>query len=210
MHDLIRDGAGNSPWIRTANGGRFYYLNDDGGQYDVNVAAAALSRLCRYAGHIKDEFDDDIYSVAQHSVYVLRLLVQKGAPSYTYPWAISHDIPEAYFLDLVSPLKGLIPAYGEMEDKSAESMRQHLGIPYNDEIHDMVKWADNQLYFAERLTLTEIPPGEEGLAPAPEFSLEEIDPHFHLWRPKYARRQFKMAFIEAMELYHGQKYAAAQ
>lgn len=202
-----RDGSGPSPWIRTANGGRFYYLDSDGGQYDVDVAAAALSRLCRYAGHIKDEFDDDIYSVAQHSVYVFRWLVKKGAPAYTYPWAISHDIPEAFFLDVVSPLKGLLPTYEVMENTSAESMRQHLGIPYNDEIRDTVKVADNELYFAERLTLTEIPAGEEEEAPAPEFALHEIDPEFYLWRPRHARAQFQAAYVEALTLYRGEKYA---
>lgn len=207
-----RDGEGDSPWIRTADGGRFYYLDYDGSQYDINVAAASLSRLCRYAGHLsmmKPEFDDDIYSVAQHSVYVFRLLKMMDAPKYTYPWAITHDVPEAYFLDLVSPLKGLIPDYGVMEDRSANSFRNHFGIPYDDNIHEYVKWADYQLYFAERITLTEVPKGDEDFTPMPQLTLEEIDPYFYLWRPKYAREQFKLAFLEAMSLYRGETYAYA-
>ena len=204
-----RDGEGADPWIRTADGGRFHYLRNDGNEYDVDVAAAALSRLTRYAGHIKDEFDDDIYCIAQHCVYVFRLLVMKGAPSYTYPWAITHDMPEAYFIDMPSPLKGLLPEYGALEDASAAAMRHRFGIPYDDAIHEYVKWADYQLYFAERLILTEIPPGEEGLAPAPEHTMHDIDPEFYLWRPRHARAQYKAAFIEAMTLYRGESYANA-
>lgn len=202
-----RDGNGKDPWIRTADGGRFYYLNDDGSQYKIDVAAAALSRLCRYAGHLKDEFDDDIYSVAQHSVYVYRLLLMSGAPHYTLPWALAHDMPEAFFLDLVSPLKSLLPEYVRLEDRSAAGMRRHFGIPYDDNIHEFVKYADNQLYFAERLELTEVPDDEIDLAPKPNFTLHEIDPDFHLWRPRYARARYKEAFNEAMTIYTGAPYA---
>ena len=204
-----RDGADANPWIRTADGARFHYLNFDGNEYDVDVAAAALSRITRYAGHIKDEFDDDIYSVAQHSVYVFRLLLKKKAPAYTFPWAITHDMPEAYFIDMPSPLKMLIPDYGAMEDRSAAAMRKTFGIPYDDNVEAYVKWADNQLYFAERLVLTEIPEGEMDLSPAPEFTLEEIDPDFYLWRPRKARAEYQRAFVEAMTIYRGEKYANA-
>ena len=205
----LRDGEGTNPWIRTADGGRFYYKSTDGAQYNVDVAAAALSRLCRYAGHLSDEFEDDIYSVAQHSVYVYRLLKMKGAPVEALPWAIGHDVPEAYFVDIPSPLKGLLPDYTEMEDTSAAAFRHKFGIPYNDGIHDIVKWADYQLYFAERPKLTNTPPEDESLTPVAEYSLDQIDPQFYLWRPKYARYQFKMAFLEAMSLYQGAKYANA-
>lgn len=204
-----RDGEGAHPWIRTADGGRFYYLDMDGSQYNIKVAASALSRICRYAGHIKDAYEDDLYVVAQHSVYVFELLRKKGAPAYTYPWAITHDVPEAYFIDMPSPLKGLLPDYGRLEDESAAAFRDHFGIPFNDEIHDYVKWADYQMYFAERQVLTEIPPGEEDLTPAPEMTMWELDPSFFLWRPAYAKYRFLKAYEEAMTLYKESQYAHA-
>jgi len=208
-YDPPRDGSGHDPWIRTANGGRFHYLRDNAYEYDMDVVAAALSRICRYGGHIKDEFEDDIYSVAQHSVYVLRLLMMKRVPDYCFPWAILHDAPEAYYMDLVSPLKHELPNYEAMENRSAEGMRARYGIPYDDSVKHYVKWADNQLYFAERLRLTEIPIGEECLAPEPEFTLEEIDPNFYLWRPSHARKEFKAAYAAAMLMYQGYTYADA-
>jgi len=203
------DGNGSNPWIRTADGGKFYYLNMDGTQYNIDVAAAALSRLCRYAGHLSDEWEDDIYSVAQHSVYVYRLLKKVKADPAAYPWALAHDVPEAYFVDLPSPLKGIIPQYTNLEDASAAAFRKSFGIPHNDKIERWVKWADYQLYFAERRVLTEIPGDEMGLSPRPSFTLQEIDPQFYLWRPKYARYQFKMAYLEAMKLYQEDRYANA-
>jgi hypothetical protein len=205
-----RLGEGYGAWIRTGNGGRFYYESTDGNQYNIDVAAAATSRLCRYAGHLNDDIaEDDIYSVAQHSVYVYRLLKMKGAPAYTYPWAICHDVPEAYFVDLPSPLKSLVPEYVELEERSAESFRVAFGIPYDEEIHEAVKWADYNLYFAESRVLSGTPPEEFGDIPEPDKTLYEIDPQFFLWRPAYARYQFKMAFLEAMALYQEEKYANA-
>jgi len=204
-----RDGEGNHPWIRTANGGRFYYLDMDGTQYDIDVAAAALSRLCRYAGHLSDEFDDDIYSVAQHSVYVYRLLRMIDASPSACLWGLLHDVPEAYFVDLPSPLKGIIPEYGALEDDSAAAFRDAFDIPFSDEIHDKVKWADYQLYFAERLDLTTIPAGEEDLTPLPLYMLDQIDPEFYLWRPRHARQQFLKAHAEAKKLCKESAYANA-
>lgn len=204
-----RDGEGVNPWIRTADGGRFYYLDFDGTQYDIDVAAASLSRLCRYAGHLSDAFEDDIYCVAQHSVYVYELLKKKKANPNTFPWAITHDVPEAYFVDLPSPLKGIVPQYSALEDCSAKAFRTSFGIPYSDDIHDTVKWADYQLYFAERPVLTNTPAEDEHLTPQPEFTMYDIDPQFFLWRPAYAKYRFKMAFLEAMALYQENKYADA-
>lgn len=203
-----RDGETENPWIRIASGGRFHFLDYSGAEYNMEDAAAALSRICRFGGHLSDAIaHDEIYSVAQHSVYVYRLLKKKKAPAYTYPWAITHDVPEAYYMDMVSPLKSLLPEYREMQDKSAEGFREEFGIPFDGDIEAYVKWADYQVYFAERRALTVIPKGEEDLAPAPEFTIWEIDPQFFLWRPAYARYQFLLAYAEAMALCKGEMNA---
>jgi len=188
-----------SPWILTAGGRKFHYQSDDPAQFNVDDMAAALSRMCRYGGHISDEYDDDIYSVAQHSVYVYWLLLKKGAPKHVLPWAIAHDMPEAYWTDVPSPLKSLLPNYKAMENDSAAIMRERYGIPYDDEVERYVKWADMQVLYAESREITSIPSELWDDGVKSEYTLYDIDPHFFLWRPRFARQVFLSAYTEAME-----------
>lgn len=195
-----------NPWILTATGNKFHYLNYDPEEYNLVDCAAAMSRLCRYNGHISDEYMDDIYSVAQHSVYVYWLLRDKGAPTWTYPWAVCHDVPEAYWTDVPSPLKSLLPDYKVMENRSAEQMRGIWGIPYDETVKKHVGWADVQMLYAESNTLTNTPAemwcdlfnGSHD----PTLRMTDIDPDFRLWGPKEARERFLEAFMEAMQYSH--------
>lgn len=188
-----------SPWILTAGGRKFHYQSDDPSQFNVDDMASALSRMCRYGGHLADKYDDDIYSVAQHSVYVYRLLVLVGAPVRVLPWAIAHDMPEAYWTDVPSPLKSLLPDYKAMENHSAAILRMRYGIPYDDEIERYVKWADMQVLYAESREITSIPSElwDEGVQS--QYTLHDIDPDFFLWRPRHARQMFLSTYAEAMQ-----------
>lgn len=188
-----------SPWILTAGGRKFHYLANDPSEFNVDDMAAALSRMCRYSGHLSDKYDDDIYSVAQHSVYVYWLLLKKGAPTRALPWAIAHDMPEAYWTDVPSPLKSLLPEYKAMENNSAAVMRERYGIPHDEEIEHYVKWADMQVLYAESQELTSIPSQLWDDGATSEYTLQEIDPQFFLWRPRFARKMFLAAFEEAMQ-----------
>jgi len=186
-----------SPWILTASGGQFHYLDNNPEELNIADMARAMSRDCRYGGHLSDEFEDDIYSVAQHSVYVYRLLVRKGAPLRTLPWAIAHDLPEGYWRDIMTPLKDVLSDYRANEDRTASLLRNRNGIPYDDEVEHYVKWADMQLYYAERHHL--LVPAHLDNVPVPEFHLDEIDPEFYLWRPKKARDELLNAITEAFQ-----------
>lgn len=197
-----------NPWILTASGRKFFYLSDDPDQFNVEDMASALSRVCRYGGHLSEKYADDIYSVAQHSVYVYWLLLKTGAPTRVLPWAIAHDMPEAYWTDVPSPLKSLLPNYKQMENNSAGILRKRFGIPYDEEVEHYVKWADMQVLYAESRELTSIPSElwDDGIQS--EFTLEDIDPHFCTWRPLMARKMFLSAYEEAMQ--HANKNGAMQ
>jgi len=187
--------TGNNPWILTATGGQFYYLKNDPAEINIQDMARAMSRDCRYGGHLSDQFEDDIYSVAQHSVYVYRLLVHKGAPKRTLPWAIAHDLPEGYWRDMMTPLKDVLTEYRPHENRTAQLLRQKYGIPYDDEVEHYVKWADMQMYYAERRHI--MPHAFLDGVPMPELYMDELDPDFYLWRPKKARDELLAAIDEA-------------
>lgn len=69
---------------------------------DVNIGdiARALSRQCRYNGHVAG-----FVSVARHSLWVSRLLEQRGCSRLTQLEGLLHDASEAYIGDMISPLK---------------------------------------------------------------------------------------------------------
>jgi len=201
-----------SPWILTASGRKYHYLNNDPTEFHVPDMAASLSRICRYNGHLSDQYDDDIYSVAQHSVYVYWLLVKVGAPKRALPWAIAHDMPEAYWTDVPSPLKSILPEYKRLEHGAGELMRHYLGIPHDDEIERVVKWADMQILYAESQEITSIPSELWDTGMKADYTLQEIDENFCLWRPRLARKMFMQEYDKAMQHAHksgGLQYANA-
>lgn len=67
---------------------------------DIEDIANALSKICRFGGHI-----NCFYSVAQHSVMVQRLLIR--CPKDVQRHGLLHDADEAYLCDIPSPVKYL-------------------------------------------------------------------------------------------------------
>lgn len=189
------------PWILTASGRQFHYLANDPDELHIPDMARALSRDCRYGGHISDKYEDFIYSVAQHSVYVYRLLLKKKAPKRALPWAAAHDMPEGYWRDMMTPLKDVLTEYRPLENRTAHSFRMKYGIPYDAEVEHYVKWADMQLYFAERRELL-VPAYMDDL-PVPEYTLFDIDPDFYPWGPKQARDTLLLTLEEAFQYTDG-------
>jgi 5'-deoxynucleotidase YfbR-like HD superfamily hydrolase len=80
-----------------------------------------LSKICRYGGQCSQ-----FYSVAQHSV-VLSLVV----PTHLAQCALIHDFTEAYMGDVPRPIKHLVPAFTEFEEKLGHIIFQRLGVDYD-------------------------------------------------------------------------------
>jgi 5'-deoxynucleotidase YfbR-like HD superfamily hydrolase len=78
---------------------------------DLEDIAHALARLCRFNGAV-----DEFYSVASHSVYVARRLLEEFPTNRHVARAgLLHDASEALLGDMTSGLKGLFPEYRELE-----------------------------------------------------------------------------------------------
>jgi hypothetical protein len=98
------------PSIQLASGRYFNFVNPRSTPLEIEDMAAGLSRICRYTGQLAID-EDDIYSVAQHSV-----LASENCDADCDPYeALLHDRAESVMNDMASPLKQLLLDYKEIE-----------------------------------------------------------------------------------------------
>jgi hypothetical protein len=144
---MYTDRIGN--WIQTHSGARFYPADPRPGDFDIADIAHALSNLCRYGGHSKK-----FYSVAEHSVYVSRVV----APRFALV-GLLHDATEAYLVDVPRPIKKMLPAYEEMEDGIWAALARQFELPCG-QMPLEVKEADTEVLLAERDQVLAVPPDD--------------------------------------------------
>lgn len=100
--------------------------------------AHALSRICRFTGHVHD-----FYSVASHSLLVAALV-----PLEAKLYALLHDATEAYVGDVSSPLKKLLgDVYAEYEGRAQLAIAKHFNIDFQPPA--IVKLADSHALYLE-------------------------------------------------------------
>lgn len=116
-------------YMTTYTGVKFWPLDPRVQEIRLEDIAHALSRICRFNGHVRSH-----YSVAQHAVLVSHLV-----PKYLALEALHHDDAEAYLADLVRPVKRHIPKYMQYERELEQviSDRFRLSFPLHSVIHDI-------------------------------------------------------------------------
>lgn len=129
------------PTIYTLNGSYFNFLDVEKNVISISTIARALSNLCRFNGQI-----EQFYSVAQHSVLCSYLVPKDLAMQ-----ALFHDAAEAYIGDVTKPLKSLLPAYKEIEQRVEFDIFKKLGLEWP--LHPLVKEADLIMLATERRDL---------------------------------------------------------
>lgn len=169
-------------WIQTVSGGKFHLLAPTPEEVNLDDITWSLSMQCRYVGHV-----DRHYSVAEHSW----LLSYAVAPEHALH-ALMHDATEAYVGDMSGPLKLLLPAYKEIENKIWDAIAQKFGI--TPELPAEVKDADARILLNERVALmpnTRYPWGSvEHLEPLPGWITPEG------WNQQQARERFIDRYLE--------------
>jgi hypothetical protein len=132
--DTVREtqaqGSDRGPWIQTFTGRAFHYEDPQPEDVHIEDIAQALSKQCRFAGHTTR-----FYSVAEHSVLVSKQFVNPELRML----GLLHDATEAYVLDLPKPLKSLLPAYKDYEDRLWRVIAAKFNLPVEipAEIHEI-------------------------------------------------------------------------
>lgn len=143
MNGAVMERQGD--WFCTRSGKRFYVLDPQLEDLDIESICWSLSNLCRFGGHC------DFYSVGQHSC-----LVSDQLPQHFKLCGLLHDFTEAYYMDLPKPLKMQMPVYGRLENKLWEIGADKWGLPIV--MPTGVKTADVRMLLTERDQL--MPDGE--------------------------------------------------
>jgi uncharacterized protein len=184
------------PHIMTRSGLPFEFEDPHPSAFDLDDIACSLARICRFNGQYLDEWPG-VYSVAQHSVYVYRLLKKFGTVPNALFWALMHDACEAYYGDTITPLKNLFPELEAMEGRAAIRLRDQWGIPFSSEIAAEVHWADKAVGCAEAFVLKGRAQGARMYGRTdPPFEMSDFDPGFELWSFERARDEFLAAYAE--------------
>jgi hypothetical protein len=179
----LSDGA----WIETATGRRFSLLDPKPDEICIEDVAHSLSMQCRFTGHIKG---NEIYSVAQHSLYVSHICSAEDAA-----WGLLHDASEAYCSDLSRPLKHCTPLakiYKRIEGRIMAAICRRFGLPLEEPAS--VRFADCAMLLAEKEQLMcgpPLPDAEQWAVRCGGLRYEgRIDP----MPPRYAKEMFLYRF----------------
>lgn len=105
-------------YITTFTGRRFSYLDPAAHDFSIEDVAHSLSLTARFRGHTVR-----MYTVAQHSLLVSRLMRQAGYGPNGCLAGLLHDGHEAYFGDPPSPLKWAFPNVARAENKVRDAFR---------------------------------------------------------------------------------------
>lgn len=168
-------------WITTNSGKRFDFTHLAANEFDINDIAHALAHINRFTGHT-----DQPYTVAQHSVYVSKIVPNEYALA-----GLMHDASEAYLGDVSAPLKALLPDYRRIEHNVECWLMAHFDIPIHHFTHPSIKAADLRMLATEKRDLVNWQSEWEvlqGIAPL----TKRIIP----WEPLYAEAMFLSRFAE--------------
>jgi uncharacterized protein len=118
--------------METGSGIKFYPLEAEVDNFNIEDIAHALSNICRWGGHSHWHF-----SVAQHSWLMSKLVYKENAFE-----ALMHDATEAYLGDIPTPIKKMFPEYLKMEDELAKKLAKKFNFKYPFP-EDVYEWDSN-------------------------------------------------------------------
>ena len=167
--------------ITTFTGLVFDVFNELEWHFDIDDIIRALSNTCRFQGQV------EYYSVAEHSVRVMKMIQEMSLTPRTHFLALMHDATEAYLGDIPTPIKkqlrletspGVFETFSDVERRLFSAlMRTHGFDPgsavYNAQLK-LVKEADYAVYLEERSERPKV-----GMGLPPYAAEDHFRSHYH-------------------------------
>ncbi len=141
---------------RMLSGRRLHLLDPSPLDLDLKDLVTGISRVNRWCGQTTGEVG---FSVAHHSVLVETILgeiVWPAAPLEPRRWALAHDLAEAVYGDIVTPVKAVLgDAYRELESRLDRALCLAIGFDsgVREEWRKAVKTADKIAAVTEAVRL---------------------------------------------------------
>lgn len=141
---------------RMLSGRRLHLLDPSPLDLDLGDLVIGISRVNRWCGQTVGEIG---FNVAQHSVLVEQVLGELVWPAAAFEvrrWALAHDLAEAVYGDVVTPVKAVLgKPYRELEHRleMALSMALGFGTCVPEEWRKSVKRADKIAAVSEAVQL---------------------------------------------------------
>lgn len=128
-------------WVWTHSGKQFSYNYTHPEQIDIEDIAAALSKTCRYSGHIKIP-----YYVSDHCCNLVEFEESNGVHNpYYLLGVLLHDAAEAYLGDIPAPAKKLLPDFKALEKRIYGHISAKFGTPNDEEFHRHLDYIDKNI-----------------------------------------------------------------
>lgn len=182
-----------APFIETASGGQFWYVDRGRDEEDIRIGDIAhhLAQESRFCGATKEW-----YSVARHSLNVLEEF-RRRMPSATptaQRLALLHDAHEAYTKDLPKPLRQLpqLAGFNELAKDVQERIERRFQAYGDAALRAEIKLIDLVLLRTEALAL--MPSGGRHLYWPPGVESTH-DMKLSGWEWKVDQRDFLAAFL---------------
>ncbi len=137
--------------MMTVSGTDYIPARLDGADIRIEDIAHALSLICRFGGHTKEH-----YSVAQHSLLVLRILASSDVSPEVQLAGLMHDAHEAYIGDIPTPIKATLgSAWKALEAQAASTVQDAFDLKQvMRQYKPIIKHADLVALATERRDLT--------------------------------------------------------
>lgn len=139
--------------VQVWNGRVFDYDNIDKTDFNINDIAHSLSLKCRFGGHCKW-----FYSVGQHLINCYKVAQTLGLPIALQTAALLHDATEAYFDDMVKPLKRKLKDYQLIEKEAEKAFTFQHRVDWNPDLGwgEIIKEIDARMLITERNALFDL------------------------------------------------------